>query len=544
MTGFVTTGGSAAVNPFDLSQVPSTNVFEGQDPFSTSQALIQGLNRASINQTAADGGRDPFATPEGPQQGQPVDPAFNVPMITAQQANQKYAAPGLKFNNPLPDQVASEMYNAKVDENMRADVAARASSPVTRDVVGFAAGMLDPVNVAASFIPVLGEGNAARLAAAPVLDRIVTRGVQGAVQGAAGQVPLAALQYGLATQSQQDFTAADALKSVLMGAVFGGIAHPVVGAIGDAFRPATPAPANDAFGTGDPLATAFQASSLADQVSADPLLRQQAASAAIAATVEDRPVDVAPLIELGARQREGALALRSMQYDATQPTSMRLNALEDDMTRPGTPPELVDNLAGQHEALTDIQASEADLAQVKDQPVDPVTQARVDAIDEELTKPGPLSSVRQQQLMQERGMLTQGAAPISPEEAALNAARAESQRAGNQAAIDRNNQRIAALQDQIRQSATVKEAFGGPSPIQAEASARADQAVKEHASKSAESQAPEDSEDFAKVIQGMRDRGELTAEHEAMLSQADEDEAHAGAMAKAHESFANCMAGI
>lgn len=141
-------------------------------------------------------------------------------------------------------------------------------------------------------------------------------------------------------------------------------------------------------------------------------------------------------------------------------------------------------------------------------------------------------------------MLTQGAAPVSPDEIALNAARAESQRAGNQAAIDRNNQRIAALQDQIRQSATVKEAFGAPSPIQAEASARADQAVKEHASKSAESQAPEDSEDFAKVIQGMRDRGELTAEHEAMLSQADEDQAHAGAMAKAHESFANCMAGI
>jgi hypothetical protein len=533
MTGFVSfadNGGSAALNPFDLSQVPSNNVFEGQDPLQTSEAIVQGINRLTDNAAAS-------ADPSRPTRfSGDVTAAPPSPIISAQEANEKYAAPGLKFNNPLPDAVASSMYDAKLDENMRADVAARSASPIARDVVGFAAGMLDPVNIAASFLPVIGEGNVARMLGTAGAEsfgaKLATRAVTGAATGAVTQAPLAALQYGLASQSQQDYTAADALKSVLMGAVFGGIAHPVVGGV------------LDAFGANDPLAGAFQNSPLAGQVGADPVLRQQAASAAIAATLEDRPVDVAPLIELGARQREQALALHSMQYDSAAPTAARLNALEDDLTRPGVPDALADNLTAQHEALTDISASESDIAGVRDQLADPVTQARIDAIDEELTKPGPLSSVRQQQLMQERGMLTEGAVPATPDEIALNSARAEAQRQGNQIAIDRNNQRIAALQDQIRQSATVREALGEPAP-EAEQSSRAAAQTEKQFKDTTDTDLPDDLDHYEAVVQGMRDRGDLSPETEAALAAHEEAPENNGeAMAKAHESFANCMAGL
>ncbi len=48
----------------------------------------------------------------------------------------------------------------------------------------------------------------------------------------------------------------------------------------------------------------------------------------------------------------------------------------------------------------------------------------------------------------------------------------------------------------------------------------------------------------AEVVNGMRDRGELSPETEALLAAADQEAEHDEAMARAHESFANCMAGI
>ena len=108
------------------------------------------------------------------------------------------------------------------------------------DALGFVTslgvGMVDPVNIAAFSIPVIGEARMGKIMASAG-DSILARGAarfgQGAAQGAVGTALLQPADWWLHTQDGQDYTMAQAMESVIMGAGMGGAFHAVPGGIGD-----------------------------------------------------------------------------------------------------------------------------------------------------------------------------------------------------------------------------------------------------------------------------------------------------------------------
>lgn len=105
-------------------------------------------------------------------------------------------------------------------------------------VTQIGAGLLDPVNDAAFMIPVLGEANEGRILAAAgesIFGRGAANFAIGASRGAAGMTPLTAADWWLHTQDGQDYTMADAMRSIVQGAVMGGTFHAGLGGLGDLY---------------------------------------------------------------------------------------------------------------------------------------------------------------------------------------------------------------------------------------------------------------------------------------------------------------------
>lgn len=528
-------GGAAGVNPLDTSQAPAS-VGEGVDWFGATKEVGTLIKRFSANISASSSD----AMDIGNISGGPSAWTSQSPMLSPQAANEKYGQDGLKFSSPVQEDVAASMAQDHQEAALRADAANRQAPGiipgVERAATEFAAQTLDPTNIAAMFVPALGEARigaaAADIFGTGLAGRTAARVGVGAVQGAISQVPLTGAQALLAHQDQDDFTMTDALSQVLAGAVFGGAAHAGLGAIGEAL------------GHEDAITQVFRNSPHGKIVAADPLTRRTAATAAIAAAADGRTdLGVQPLIELSAREQQQSLALRSLQYDNTAPVSARLHALEDDLTRPGVPEAVLPNLQEQHGQLQQIQEAHADINQAQAfQPgADPATQARLDAIDAELKGP-QITANRVTALYQERRMLTEGGAPV---DATLDTARTQAIVDGNNAAIARNNAHIAELQDQIRQSSAAREAATGVDPAVTSRLQRLDKQVQ--TIKPETFQAPPRPEAEQAVdarLDQMRQRGELSPDDEDWLNQINGQDEHVEAEAKAREAFGVCMGGL
>lgn len=98
--------------------------------------------------------------------------------------------------------------------------------------------MLDPVNIASAFLPVVGQARYARMLkqASSGLGRAGVRARVGAVEGAAGAAVVEPIVYGQARAEQADYGMADVLSNIAVGTVLGGGLHMGAGAVADAFR--------------------------------------------------------------------------------------------------------------------------------------------------------------------------------------------------------------------------------------------------------------------------------------------------------------------
>lgn len=104
--------------------------------------------------------------------------------------------------------------------------------------VGFAAGMLDPINIAASFIPVTRVASVGRLLAKG--SKTSQRLKRGALEGTVGAAVVEPIVYGSARYEQnQDYTVANSLLNIAFGTVLGGGLHVGAGKVGDILRPET-----------------------------------------------------------------------------------------------------------------------------------------------------------------------------------------------------------------------------------------------------------------------------------------------------------------
>jgi hypothetical protein len=103
-------------------------------------------------------------------------------------------------------------------------------------VTSIGVGMIDPVNAAAFSIPVIGEARMGKIVASAgdsMLARGAARFGQGAAQGAVGTAVLQPADWWLHTRDGQDYTMAQAMESIIMGAGMGGAFHGLHGGLTD-----------------------------------------------------------------------------------------------------------------------------------------------------------------------------------------------------------------------------------------------------------------------------------------------------------------------
>lgn len=213
------------------------------------------------------------------------------PILPAEDLNKQYGIKGvLSFDKPGTAAAAEALQKHKREQLAVADTLARsdgsllASAPI-RFATSLAAGLLDPLNVAAAFIPVVGEARAAVMLeqAGGAFGRAAVRAGIGAAEGAVGMAALEPLSYALDVAEHNDWTMAKALQNIAFGGVLGGGLHMGAGAVRDLIRrPARPVL--------DAVADRMEA--------AGPAARETALRGGIAAVVEGRGVDVAPAVEL------------------------------------------------------------------------------------------------------------------------------------------------------------------------------------------------------------------------------------------------------
>lgn len=179
--------------------------------------------------------------------------AYPVRKLDPDELTEKYGLGGqLKFDEPMYEAAAQLMYRRKIDENDRAYLIASGQNTGTRSVasfgVGMAATLLDPINFASMFIPVVGEARIARLAqrfggGSALKERLV----RGALTGAGGAAMVEPFILLPAIQEQANYDLRDSAINLGFGAALGGMLHAGLGAIGDRLRRVKPKDADTLF---------------------------------------------------------------------------------------------------------------------------------------------------------------------------------------------------------------------------------------------------------------------------------------------------------
>lgn len=153
-------------------------------------------------------------------------------------------AQGLKGELTAEDRTYNELEltilaRRKRDEIRRREVMQRAEGGIVQGAarLGTAIGvsLLDPLNVASAFIPVVGEERyAAMLAkAGSGLGRAAVRFGVGAVEGGVGAAVIEPIIYASNVQQQADYSLTDSLVNIGFGTIFGGGLHTLAGAVAD-----------------------------------------------------------------------------------------------------------------------------------------------------------------------------------------------------------------------------------------------------------------------------------------------------------------------
>lgn len=257
---------------------------------------LSSLNRMSeLDQLLANKPPEPMhgRFTEGLPRGQGFTPSRQV---GADEARQRVARAHVDLKIPdagIPEAALDELISRKQQERMREFVISQAPKGFVpgalRMGAAIGASMLDPINIAASFIPVVGPTRyaAALERAGGVLGRAGVRAGVGALEGVVGQAAVEPIVYTAAQAEQADYDLTDSVLSIAMGTIMGAGLHVGAGAIGDAL------------GRGRPWQAAEPTGKVPERItrwSADE--RAGVGRTAVAQAVSGRKIDIEPLVEL------------------------------------------------------------------------------------------------------------------------------------------------------------------------------------------------------------------------------------------------------
>ncbi|MDQ5978538.1 MAG: hypothetical protein QG602_1512 [Verrucomicrobiota bacterium] len=178
-----------------------------------------------------------------PAFGQEGGPPRDVPMLTPDEANKRFKLPGMQpFTADTPEAIAQGVFDEYRQKLQRDNVRNRGEGFGTGGVAQFGVGLLtsllDPVNVASAFIPVIPEAKVAAWLASQsgVLGRATVRAGVGMASGAAGQALIEPLTFLSNVAEHEDYTMGNAAVNIAMGAAMGAVLHAGGGAIADRYR--------------------------------------------------------------------------------------------------------------------------------------------------------------------------------------------------------------------------------------------------------------------------------------------------------------------
>ncbi len=167
-----------------------------------------------------------------------------TPLLTAEQARARIKEEGLDLT--VEDSgiragaldILIERKREEVKRKLILDNAPASTIPVQL-LAGFGASVLDPINIASAFVPIVGEARYASMlarAGTSVAARAAVRAQVGAVEGAVGAALVEPLVLYASAQDQADYGAVDSLLNIAFGSVMGGGLHSAGGYISDVRR--------------------------------------------------------------------------------------------------------------------------------------------------------------------------------------------------------------------------------------------------------------------------------------------------------------------
>lgn len=166
--------------------------------------------------------------------------------LTVDDANKKYGVPGkLSFDSDIREDAAKLMYDRKKKEVTNEEILGQRTSGQTLMSIpqSIAASILDPVNLAASFIPIVGEARLLKLGqtafniAKPTLAvRAGAKAIAGAANAAITTAPIQMATAGLLSEYQADYDMNSALVDTAYAAVGGAVLHAGLGLAVDTIR--------------------------------------------------------------------------------------------------------------------------------------------------------------------------------------------------------------------------------------------------------------------------------------------------------------------
>jgi len=155
--------------------------------------------------------------------------------VSRDELNKEYADLGLFFKEDEFQSVVDIMVEEKKEERQRQSIIQRGPKGIAVGAAKFATGLavslFDPINIAASFIPVFGQARFAGLVARQGFTR--ARLARGVTEGAVGAAVVEPIVYGVAQKVQADYGLADSLLNITFGTILGGGLHVGAGKLKD-----------------------------------------------------------------------------------------------------------------------------------------------------------------------------------------------------------------------------------------------------------------------------------------------------------------------
>lgn len=258
--------------------------------------------------------------------GVPVRIGEPAPLLSPEEANKEFKLPGMvPFSAPVSRETAQEIYDAHQRRLARQNAIERRAGGIGTGMAArfgteLLVGLLDPLNVASAFIPVVPEAKiaAALAGASGAFGRAGVRAGVGATEGAAGALALEPVNYALDRANQNDWTMGNAAMNIALGAAMGGVLHPLAGRFGAEERA---------------LRARDSVQSVIERM--PPEVREMSMRGSLADVVEGRAVNVAPSMDAArlaaAAEDVSARAARIEAMAADAPRVAEVRTIADEL---------------------------------------------------------------------------------------------------------------------------------------------------------------------------------------------------------------------